>query len=147
MEDRIVSLCRTGPSQKAESLPTLRLLKDYHCTNMPKRLAHVIRLHKANVKCVTFLDSHCSQAASGSSDSLIQIFSTDDGAMQHTLHGHTSRIWDLDIGLSGILASASGDGTVRLWTKSGEDRGVIDAEGGDVYGIRWRDGYGVRHQG
>lgn len=72
------------------------------------------------------------------SDSTLRIFSTIDGTLRHVLTGHRSRIWDCASSHTGRhLLSASGDGTVRLWTDSELDR-VLDGNGGDVYAVRWK---------
>jgi WD40 repeat protein len=55
-----------------------------------------------------------------------------------------SRIWDCSTSPSGeVVASASGDGTVRIWSPAtAECRQVLYGDGGDVYGISWRpDGH------
>lgn len=119
------------------------LLQDYHPLTLPTRLSHLLSIHQSNVKCVSFISEDGNLAASGSSDSTVQIFSTEDGVVKHTLRGHTSRVWDLDCSSQGTLASASGDGSVRLWSTDGEEQGVLRGEGGDVYGVRWRTNHQV----
>lgn len=110
---------------------------------LPTRMTNLLHLHKSNIKSLTFLNSEGTLAASGSSDCTVKIFSTVDGSVRHTLRGHTSRVWDLDANATGMLASASGDGSVRLWSTEGESRGVLEGDGGDVYGVRWRTGHEV----
>jgi len=42
---------------------------------------------------------------------------------------------------SSYIASASGDGSVRIWgVNDGECRSIMDGRGGDVYSVRWRPG-------
>ena len=65
------------------------------------------------------------------------------------LEGHRSRIWDLASSVRGdCLASASADGTVRLWRRGGEPEGgelvaggawgwVATLEGGAKDCYRW----------
>jgi WD40 repeat protein len=68
------------------------------------------------------------------------------GAGPSRLFGPRSRIWDLDCQQeTSRVASASGDGTVRIWETEQEGRclavlgGVAngDTGGGDVYSVRW----------
>jgi WD40 repeat protein len=74
------------------------------------------------------------------SDSTLRIFSTENGETKHVLSGHSSRIWDCAVSSSSsLVASASGDGTVQVWTAAdGSCRAVLDGDAGDVYGICWR---------
>lgn len=59
--------------------------------------------------------------------------------MQHILTGHTSRVWDCATSPNcDSIASASGDGTIRIWSPEGESRGVLYGDGGDVYSLSWR---------
>jgi hypothetical protein len=53
--------------------------------------------------------------ASGSSDNTIKIWDCVTGACCATMQGHQSRVWDLSATKqSNLLASASGDGTVKV---------------------------------
>ena len=67
------------------------------------------------------------------------------GDTQHILSGHTSRIWDcVSSNSNDLIASASGDSTMRLWgSVDGDCRAVFHGDGGDVYGIRWRSNHQV----
>ena len=131
------------------------LLKDYQTQSIPDHLRLRVTGHTANVKCVSYIGGDEPLAVSGSSDSTLRVFSTDDGSLRHILQGHTSRIWDCaasldssdgDSGGSNHVASASGDGTLRVWSvRSGECRTVLDSDSGDVYGVRWRPGRQVSH--
>lgn len=50
------------------------------------------------------------------------LWETYSGARIGVLTGHTSRVWDVAASRNGgMLASASGDGTVRLWNRGGGD--------------------------
>jgi WD40 repeat protein len=51
----------------------------------------------------------------GCSDGTIKIWEAETGSCLHTLHGHTSRVWDVSSAPSGLfLASASGDATAMV---------------------------------
>lgn len=55
-----------------------------------------------------------SMIASGSSDNTLKLWSL-DGKEQHSLEGHTSRIWDVSSNERGdLIATASGDSTIRV---------------------------------
>lgn len=92
------------------------------------------------MKCVDFLGPEDPKAVSGSSDMTLRIFSLDTGAVQSVMSGHTSRIWDCRTSPDGrYIASASGDGTVRIWSSSeGEFLEALSGGGGDVYGVCWK---------
>jgi WD40 repeat protein len=103
------------------------------------------------VKCVDWITD--SLAVSGSSDATLRIFSPEDGATRRVLTGHTSRLWDVATSPSAaLIASGSGDGTVRIWsTGVGSGAGVagvagaactavLAGDGGDVYGVGWQPG-------
>jgi len=74
------------------------------------------------------------------SDSTLRISSLDNGETLHVLSGHRSRIWDVaSASSSSLVVSASGDGTLRIWsTQRGTCENVLQSDGGDVYGVRWR---------
>lgn len=137
-------------------LPTIpTLLRDYTPTVIPNTLFETHRSHSANVKCVRFLGLDGSRLISGSSDTTLSItptstttsLSSHDGSPSipkgpSRLLGHRSRVWDLDCQQeSGRIASASGDGTVRIWETEEEGRclAVLGGgdEAGDIYSVRW----------
>jgi len=47
------------------------------------------------------------------------------GGVQRSLRGHSGRIVDVAFGRGGELATASDDGTARLWTRAGEEIAVL----------------------
>ncbi|OCF36464.1 WD-repeat protein [Kwoniella heveanensis BCC8398] len=125
---------------KIVKLPTL--LTDYRPLLLPSRLLFRHTGHAANVKCVGLIGKDGRLGVSGSSDSTLRIFSTEQSTTTHVLAGHTSRIWSVDtLDTATIIASGSGDGTVRLWDmNNGECKGVLWGDGGDVYSVKWRPG-------
>ena len=109
-------------------------------TAMGPRVAFAMphrRLH-----CIT--QSEC--LASGGSDTAIRIWDLEGGEDAQCLEfrGHSSRIWDIARGSGTLLASASGDGSVKLWDY---DRpscpllATLDGHQGDVYSVRFHPCY------
>ncbi|WVQ98866.1 hypothetical protein IAU59_005997 [Kwoniella sp. CBS 9459] len=126
------------PLDKIVKLPTL--LTDYRPLQLPSRMVFRLSGHVANVKCVGLIGNDGRLGVSGASDSTLRIISTEQSTTIHVLTGHTSRIWSVDSSDSAsTIASGSGDGTVRLWdVESGECKGALWGDGGDVYSVRWR---------
>ncbi|ETV99943.1 hypothetical protein H310_07963 [Aphanomyces invadans] len=98
------------------------LLRDFECQVLPNAVKTTFVGHSQNVKCVTFVGREGTYIASGSSDNLIKLWSTEPrhGKTVNTVswdfHGHSSRIWYLSANNAGDqLYSASGDGTVKIW--------------------------------
>jgi COMPASS component SWD3 len=78
------------------------------------------------------------------SDATLRISNKTTGVVEYILSGHTSRIWDCASSPTfDSIASASGDGTIRIWSPTGESKGVLHGDGGDVYSLSWRPS-GVR---
>lgn len=109
------------------------LLQDYHCLVIPNALRTMMRGHRQNVKCADFVGSEGHIIASGSSDNTVKLWGTENGQLLQSLEGHTSRIWDVTANQDAtLLASASADGEVRIWSLSGAGPGGIAAgAGGD----------------
>lgn len=58
------------------------------------------------------------------SDNTLRIWGTETGECHAILEGHTSRIWDVSTTTQGdFVASASGDGTVKVGWVVMDDRG------------------------
>ena len=56
-------------------------------------------------------------AVTGSNDATAKVWNVADGALLHTLTGHTSPIYGLDFTADGtLLATGSIDSTIKLWT-------------------------------
>lgn len=53
--------------------------------------------------------------AAGSEDTVIKVVPIDKSAEPFDLTGHTGPILKIDISVKGLLASSSGDGTLRVW--------------------------------
>ncbi|KAF0728199.1 hypothetical protein Ae201684_014024 [Aphanomyces euteiches] len=98
------------------------LLRDFECQVLPNAVKTTFVGHSQNVKCVTFLGREGTYIASGSSDNLVKLWTTESrtnptvNKTSWDLHGHSSRIWYLCGNNSGdMLFSASGDATVKVW--------------------------------
>ncbi|ETV75141.1 hypothetical protein, variant 1 [Aphanomyces astaci] len=98
------------------------LLRDFECQVLPNAVKTTFVGHSQNVKCVTFVGREGTYIASGSSDNLIKLWSTEPrhgqpiNTVAWDLHGHSSRIWYLSANSAGDhVYSASGDGTVKVW--------------------------------
>lgn len=95
---------------------------------------------------------------SGSSDNTLILWDTETGEKLASFVGHTSRIWDVDVTRAGgmcffayfrcicspcvgCIASASGDGTVRIWDVKSDlrssCRSVISGHVRDVYTVSY----------
>jgi len=102
----------------AETPKINTLLEDYQSCVLPNQELHTLVGHTANVKCVHFVGAQGKAIATGSSDRTVKLWDTVTGDLKLSLPGHTGRIWNLDSSTQSernLLASASGDGTVRLW--------------------------------
>lgn len=129
-------------------------MDDYQPLIIPSQLKRLIEGHKANIKCIDTLGPGSYLVISGSrsvyyltiqirslmsSDATLRISNTSTGVVQHILTGHTSRIWDCASSPTyDAIASASGDGSIRIWSPTGECKGVLYGDGGDVYSLSWR---------
>mmetsp|Transcript_6953 Transcript_6953/g.9033 ORF Transcript_6953/g.9033 Transcript_6953/m.9033 type:complete len:1004 (+) Transcript_6953:244-3255(+) len=132
-------------SRQSGATPAIRtLLEDYKNVKMPNKMYSSYIGHTHNVKCVEFVGDEGNLLASGSSDRTIFLWKTlqgqrdydseedgdEDDLVDEMLNqgrfkpvepegaflAHNSRIWDLVSNKVGTrLASAAGDGTVRLW--------------------------------
>ncbi|KAI0098876.1 hypothetical protein GGR51DRAFT_565282 [Nemania sp. FL0031] len=67
-----------------------------------------------SVRCIEFFPDG-RLIASGSKDSIVRIWDTQTGNLQHTLHGHNDDVNCLAVSTTGLLASGSRDKSVRVW--------------------------------
>ncbi|CAK9879892.1 unnamed protein product [Sphagnum jensenii] len=130
------------------SIPTL--LEDYSCFVLPNAHKTTFRGHRSNVKCVDFVGEEGTLLVSGSSDNMLRVWDVEDGQCVRVLGdgdlgsggGHTSRIWDVTSSSSGdVVASASGDSTVKFWNLRGTTKSACSAtlsgHEGDVYSVKF----------
>ncbi|KAJ2079208.1 hypothetical protein H4R24_003932 [Coemansia sp. RSA 988] len=84
--------------------------------------------HKFPTFCALF-DRTSRRMITGSDDYLIKIWCTKTGYLINTFKGHQDVVTDIALNIENtLLASASADGTVRIWNlKSGEPRAVLVA--------------------
>jgi WD40 repeat protein len=109
------------------------LLRNFECEILPNCVKSTYVGHSQNVKYVTFVGHEGEYLASGSSDNKIKVWpvelpllrakssnietSGDICSVSRDLRGHTSRIWYMCSNNGGdMLYSASGDGTVKIWS-------------------------------
>jgi len=114
-----INSCRYRPKVLP---PISTLLRDYECFVLPNALAHQYVGHAANVKCISFFGADGQYLVSGSSDQTVRVWQTgrpDAGYL--LLKGHSARIWDIATSPTGsVIASASGDSTVKIWNVDGD---------------------------
>ncbi|KAI9501678.1 hypothetical protein GGI26_004209 [Coemansia sp. RSA 1358] len=84
--------------------------------------------HKYPTFCVLF-DRTSRRMITGSDDYLVKVWCTRTGYLINTFKGHQEVITDIALNIENtLLASASADGTVRIWSlKTGEPRAVLVA--------------------
>ena len=106
--------------QKPPAPPKIgTILEDYESVMIPNNRFLHLQGHGDNVKCVTFIGVDGCAIASGSSDNTVRVWDSRSGQCRAVLSGHRSRVWDVSSTNNGaLLASAGGDGTVRLWSMS-----------------------------
>jgi COMPASS component SWD3 len=101
-------------------------------------------------RCVDFVGEEGTLLVSGSSDNMLRVWDVEDGQCVRVLGdgdlgsggGHTSRIWDVTSSSSGdVVASASGDSTVKFWNLRGTTKSACSAtlsgHEGDVYSVKF----------
>ena len=93
--------------------------------------------HRAAVNTVVFLPG--GEAASGGDDFDIIIWDLARAGLRVRLAGHKGKVMDLAVSPNGrTLASASWDGTVRLWEiETGHALAALDGHGGAVNAVAW----------
>jgi WD40 repeat protein len=67
--------------------------------------------------------------AVGASDGAVRVWDLDAGTLAHSSFGHWQRVAALAVSDDASVVSASPDRTVRLWSSTGEPRGMLDLSG------------------
>ncbi|KAJ1654362.1 hypothetical protein IWQ61_005691 [Dispira simplex] len=145
---RLVTLMKQAVAYQMESsryLPETRptvkdLLQDYSSFVIPNAVRASLVGHQASVKCAKFVGPFDQYIASGGSDNRIRLWDVGSCTCLATLKGHTSKIWDLACDhTQALLASASGDCTVKLWdiqdAKDPSCVATLTGHEGDVYSL------------
>ena len=80
----------------------------------PNRISAALHIDQQDwVTCVAFAAT--GELVSGSEDNTVSIFPPGSLRASKILRGHTHRVYWVDVSASGTIASASKDGTIRLW--------------------------------
>lgn len=116
------------------------LLTDYTSFVIPNDTYRIFSGHKNNVKCAAFVGEEGNSIVTGSSDNTLRLWNINSARSQSVMFGHTSRIWSVDSSRNGdILASASGDGTVKIWDAKAKSSCLTTLNGhdNDVYTVKF----------
>jgi COMPASS component SWD3 len=120
------------------------LIRDFEPPCVPNAPHAVLSGHTAGLKSVCWL-GEWDTLLSGGNDHDVRVWSAADGSCVRKLEGHKARIWQLASGrTSSLAASASADGTVKLW-RCPPARAHAAVEGADELD-GWR-GLGAGHVG
>lgn len=80
----------------------------------PNRISSALHIDQQDwVHCVAFAAT--GELVSGSEDNTVSIFPPNSLRASKILRGHTQKVYWVDVSASGTIASASRDGTIRLW--------------------------------
>lgn len=91
--------------------------------------------HTAGVQTVSFDTTGDYAVSAGLDRQIIRWDLTTNQPLGDPLTGHLDRIWDVDVSVDGMIASASADGTVRLWNfDTGEEITVLEHDR-EVYSL------------
>ncbi|KAK9866955.1 hypothetical protein WJX84_008066 [Apatococcus fuscideae] len=94
--------------------------------------ASVLMPHEGRVTCLLFLPDKCT-LASGSLDGKVRLWNIQTGRIKAALKGHAAHITSICAAANGCLASASGEGTVKIWdTKQCQLLSSVNADSGGV---------------
>ncbi|KAJ2846801.1 hypothetical protein IWW36_004172, partial [Coemansia brasiliensis] len=138
----LLGRARRKPSDKTANALVVRLRRRHgdpqraacRARQLPQTVASMYRQlvrchgHKYPTFCVLF-DRTGRRMITGSDDYLVKVWCTRSGFLINTFKGHQDVVTDIALNVENtMLASASADGTVRVWNiKSGEPRAVLVA--------------------
>jgi WD40 repeat protein len=92
---------------------------------------HALRGHDGQV-IVVAVDGASNRVGTGSTDQTARIWRARTGELITPLFGHTGYVEDVAFGPEGLVVTASGDGTARTWTASGDSLEVLRGHSGAV---------------
>ena len=106
----------TAPSRAPPGQQTVTsLLADYAAPCLPNAVHRTLRGHAAGLKTVAWL-GRSGLLLTGGNDPSVCLWETRTGTCISRLEGHAARVWQLAVGRTdGHVASASADGTIKLW--------------------------------
>jgi WD40 repeat protein len=78
-----------------------------------------------------------SRVASGSQDKIVRVWSVQTGQCEHTLEGHSGRVWSVVFSPDGSrVASGLNDKTVRVWdVQTGQCEHTLNGHSGSVISV------------
>ena len=102
---------------------------------------HTLTDHTGRVNSVAWGNGPDGQLllATGSDDDTVRIWDPDTGQTLHTLTGHTDDVFSVAWGTGQPLATASPDGSARIWRqeRGGFDAEVLDPRSDEAYCVAW----------
>uniref|UniRef100_A0A7S2SNE6 CTLH domain-containing protein n=1 Tax=Rhizochromulina marina TaxID=1034831 RepID=A0A7S2SNE6_9STRA len=104
------------------------LLRDYECSAVPNSVAHVLRGHCTDAKCLAFVGDQGNMLVSGGADGRVLVWDTELGGVVEegcieqprepllVAQGHKARVWDVASNARGdLVASVDATGVASLW--------------------------------
>lgn len=98
------------------------------------RVLHVLTEHRGRVRSIAF-SRDGARLVTGCDDSRVRVYDARSGALLHTLEGHRHRVYSVAFGSADLVASASWDGTARLWNLRGGEPIVLRRHTGRLWAV------------
>ncbi|GAA5895103.1 WD40 repeat domain-containing protein [Sporobolomyces salmoneus] len=101
----------------------------------------ILRMSKGAATCIAFTSN--SHLVAGSSDHTLFLFDLKSGEVERRFRGHHGVINAVDVqrgGMGrGLIASASDDGTVRVWSEAAKDEIEVIELGYPITAVKWSE--------